>query len=68
MPTIFPNERQLDRFVFLFLLALLLLASPLLDWWAVDDAPWYLPYLIWFGLILALFGLQRSVQQNRHDL
>lgn len=62
------NERQLDRVGFLFLLALFLLASPAVEWWAADGNPWYLPYLIWLGLIAAMYGLQRRQRQDRHDL
>jgi hypothetical protein len=62
------NERQLDRVILLFLLALFLLVSPLLDWWAADGNPWYLPYLIWLGLIVALYRLQGRTPQDHHDL
>ncbi len=62
------NERQLDRVVLLFLLALFLLVSPLLMTWAADDNPWYLPYLIWLGLIAAMYRLQRRTRQDHHDL
>jgi hypothetical protein len=44
--------RHVDRVVVLFLFALLLLASPLLGWWAADDSPWYLPYLLWLLVIM----------------
>jgi hypothetical protein len=62
------NERQLDRVILLFLLALFLLVSPLLEWWAADGNPWYVPYLIWLGLIAAMFVLQRRQRQDHHDL
>ncbi|WP_127476896.1 hypothetical protein [Sulfurivermis fontis] len=68
MPLPTQNERQLDRVVLLFLLALFLLVSPLLDWWAADGNPWYLPYLIWLGLIVAMYRLQRRARQDSHDL
>lgn len=57
-----PNDHKLpiDRVILTFVLALFLLASPLLDWWARDTAPWYLPYLIWLLLIALTWALQRS--------
>lgn len=63
-----PNERQLDQVVLLFLLALFLLVSPLLAWWAADGNPWFLPYLIWLGLIVAMYRLQRRTGKDSHDL
>lgn len=53
------SDRHLDRVVLLFLLALFLLVSPLVEWWAADDSHWLAPYLLW-GLVIALtFWLQR---------
>jgi len=40
------------------LLVLLLLLSPLRQWWAALDAPWYAPYLLWAFIILLSAGLQ----------
>jgi hypothetical protein len=40
------------------LLVLLLLLSPLRQWWAALDAPWYAPYLLWAFIILLGAGLQ----------
>ncbi len=49
----FPQEpgHRLDSTVLLFLFALFLLASPFVPLWATDASPWYLPYLLWLGLI-----------------
>lgn len=52
--------KYLDRAILLFLLGLLLFASPLLTWWSSAGHPWYLPYLLWFGLIVLGFLLQRQ--------
>lgn len=60
------SSRYLDRVLLLFLLALFLLLSPVLEWWAADDAPWYGPYVIWGGLIALAFWLQRRM--DRHEL
>lgn len=51
--------RHLDSTVLLFLFALFLLVSPLVQWWASDDNPWYLPYLIWFGIITLVAWVQQ---------
>jgi len=32
---------------------------PLLVWWASDDSPWYLPYLLWLVIIVLAAWLQR---------
>jgi hypothetical protein len=60
------SEKHLDRVVLLFLFALFLLISPLLRWWAADDSPWYLPYLLWLLIIGLTFWLQR--RRKHHDL
>lgn len=44
-------RRGADRTVLVLLLALLLLSPPLLNGWAKPGHPWYLPYLIWLGLV-----------------
>jgi hypothetical protein len=58
------SDIPLDRVILLLLLALFLLVSPLLDWWARDDAPWYLPYLIWSGLIALTWWLQHRAARK----
>ncbi len=59
------HAQQLDRVIILFLFALFLLLSPLLNWWAADDSPWYAPYLIWGLLILLSWRLRRRL--DRHE-
>lgn len=59
MPQIRETARHVDRVIVLFLFALLVLASPLIGWWADDDSPWYQPYLLWLLLILLAAWLQR---------
>lgn len=64
-----PNTKDLrhDRIILLLLFALFLLAPPLLEWWAKDDAAWYLPYLIWLALIVPIFILQRRARRDPDD-
>lgn len=59
------GSRSVDSAILLFLAALMLFVSPFTDWWAGDDSAWYLPYLLWLGLI----GLIAAVALNRdpHD-
>jgi len=43
--------RPLTSLVLVFLFGLMMYATPFLTWWAVEDSPWYLPYLIWLFII-----------------
>lgn len=60
------HGRSVDSAIVLFFAALFLFVSPFTDWWARDDSPWYLPYLLWLGLIglIAVVALRR----DPHDL
>ncbi len=66
MPRSKEHEQHLDRVILLFILALFLLLSPIIEWWAADDSVWYAPYLIWAGLIFLTHRLQRYLK--RHEL
>ncbi|MFQ5756864.1 MAG: hypothetical protein ACE5H7_12370 [Acidiferrobacterales bacterium] len=57
-------SRRLDRVILLFLFALFLLVSPLLGWWASDESPWYLPYLMWLVLIVLCAWLHVRVRAS----
>ena len=50
----------MDRIIPLLVLALLLFASPLTTWWLGAHGPWYLPYLLWLGVIAATAWLYRG--------
>jgi len=56
----------LDKVLLLFLFALFLLVSPLLQWWAADASPWYLPFLIWLGIIALAYW--RNRRGGTHEL
>ena len=58
--------RELDRIILLFLFALFLLISPLVGWWAAENSPWYLPYLLWSLIIVLAAWVQRG--GTHHDL
>jgi hypothetical protein len=47
-------------------LALLLFATPVIYWWAQDDSPWYLVYVLW--LVIIGFTAWLQLRRNRHDL
>jgi hypothetical protein len=53
--------RHLDTVILLLLFALFLLASPLTMLWASADSPWYLPYLIWLGIIALIAWVQHRL-------
>lgn len=59
MPQLRESTRHVDRVIVLFLFTLLLMISPLVGWWAGDDSPWYLPYLLWLLVIMLAAWLQR---------
>lgn len=44
-------QRPKERLLFIVALALLLFATPVLFFWARDDSPWYLVYLLWVFII-----------------
>lgn len=48
-----------DKFLAVAFLLLLILATPFTAVWANGSAAWYLPYLLWLGLILVLTLLMR---------
>ena len=41
-----------ERVMLITALALLLFATPVIYWWAQDDSPWFLVYLLWLIMIL----------------
>lgn len=52
------NDKPIDKVILLLLLALFLLVSPFMAWWANVGASWYRPYLIWFLIIALTWWLQ----------
>ena len=46
------------------LISLLVLLPPLSRIWFSTASPWYLPYLVWFGIILFSYWLQRLLRKH----
>jgi hypothetical protein len=46
------------------LISLLVLLPPLSSFWISVDSPWYLPYLVWFGIILLSARLQHLLRKH----
>lgn len=56
--------RPTEITIVVLLISSLVLLPPLLDLWFSIDSPWYLPYLIWFGIIVLSYYLQRLLRKN----
>jgi hypothetical protein len=56
--------RPTEITIVVVLIASLVLLPPLLHLWFAIDSPWYLPYLVWFGIILLSYYLQRLLRKN----
>ena len=46
-----PSGRSVDLCLLAFGVALLLLATPLRQLWAVEGRPWFTPFLVWLAII-----------------
>jgi hypothetical protein len=55
----FPSGNDRDASWFLLAAATLVLASPLRHLWAGDERAWYLPFLVWIAIIVAVRLLER---------
>jgi len=58
------DVRPTEITVIVVLISLLVLLPPLFTLWIDVDLPWYLPYLVWFGIILLSAWLQRVLRKN----
>jgi hypothetical protein len=56
--------RPTEITIVVVLIASLILLPPLLHLWFSIDSPWYLPYLVWFGIIMLSYYLQRLLRKN----
>ena len=53
------NGRYLNLVLVAFLVAVFLFASPFYLLWMAPETPWYVPYLIWLGVIVMTGIVQR---------
>lgn len=60
------SGHQLDAAIAVFVVALLVFASPLRALWSGRGAPWYLPLALWLALIVLAWLVQRL--RGRHGL
>ena len=58
------DARPSEISIVVLLIASLVLMPPLFTLWISVDLPWYLPYLVWFGIILLSAWLQRVLRKN----
>ena len=56
--------RPTEITIVVLLISSLVLLPPLLGLWFSLDSPWYLPYLVWFGIIFLSYYLQRLLRKN----
>ncbi len=58
-----PSNKNTDKSLVAAFVLVLIFATPFTNLWARSEWPWYLPYLLWLGMILLLV-LSRS-RRNR---
>jgi hypothetical protein len=60
------NGKFLNLVLVAFIVAAFVFASPFHLLWMVPETPWYVPYLIWFAVIVMTGIVQH--RRGRHDL
>lgn len=58
--------KHLDLVLVAFIIAIFVFASPFYLLWMAPGTPWYVPYLIWFGVIVMTGIVQHW--RGRHGL
>ena len=64
MPTSTTEYRPTEITIIIVLIALSPLLPPLLHLWTGSNSAWYTPYLVWLGIIMLSFGLQRYLRRS----
>ena len=59
MATRSDKSRTLDLVLVVFAIAVFIFVSPFQLLWTSEGAPWYLAYLLWFGVIVLTALVQR---------
>lgn len=60
------NLKSMELTIIAVIAIIMLFLSPLTEYWADLDAPWYSPYLVWSIAILISWLLQRYL--NKHEI
>lgn len=66
MPRLSQNSLISERTLMVVLIILVLLLSPVRDFWAALNAPWYSPYIVWAIIIFLAWLLQKYI--HRHEI
>jgi len=56
--------RSTEITIVMVVVASLVLLPPLSTLWLGDHSPWFLPYLVWLGIILLSYWLQRLLRKH----
>ena len=63
--SLLPSEsRPTEITIVVLLLAVLVLLPPVRGLWSSPENPWYLPYLVWSGIILVAYCLSRLLAKH----
>jgi ABC-type transport system involved in multi-copper enzyme maturation permease subunit len=62
MRKISPPDQLIERTLALSLFVILIFSTPVMMWWTSPGQLWFLPYLLWLGVILAIAWMNQ-----RHD-
>lgn len=60
------TQHRRDDALLLASLTLVLFVSPSVSWWFSDSLPWYLPYLLWLGVIMIAAWSARPRTRREH--
>jgi len=56
-----PEKRATEITIIVVLIALLILLPPLLHLWTAKDNAWFTPYMVWLGVIVMSYILQKKL-------
>jgi hypothetical protein len=63
--SLFTSElRPAEITIVILLITSLILLPPLLTLWISPEVSWFVPYLVWLGIIFMVFGLQRLLSKH----
>ena len=63
--SLFTSElRPAEITIVVLVITVLILLPPLVTLWITTEVSWYIPYLVWLGIIFMIFGLQRLLSKH----